>query len=86
MVKPMFQNKGFTLIELPDDKFKGGEQIIFSADNVGVAGVGIQVARVLDSEDFAGVALQGAGKYGKFIPTKNEKAILKAKLTEVVGG
>lgn len=63
------------------------EQAYFVADNVGVAGIGVQVTRALDSEDFAGVALQGAGKYGKFIPTKNEKAILKATLTDpVVGG
>lgn len=83
----IYKFKGFILEELPDDKFQTGEQVIFSADNVGVAGVGIQVARALDSEDFAGVALQGAGKYGKFIPAKNKKAILKAKLTEpVVGG
>lgn len=83
----LYKFKGFVLLELPDDKFEEGEQVIFAADNVGVAGIGIQVARALDSEDFAGVALQGAGKYGKFIPTKNEKAILKAKLTApVVGG
>ena len=83
----MFKFKGFVLVELPDDKFQKGEQALFVADNVGVAGIGVQVTRALDSEDFAGVALQGAGKYGKFIPTKNEKAILKAKLTApVVGG
>ncbi|MEG0286014.1 MAG: capsid protein [Vagococcus sp.] len=80
----LYKFKGFILLELPDDKFKADEQVIFSADNVGVAGIGIQIARALDSEDFAGVALQGAGKYGKFIPKKNEKAILKAKLTEPV--
>ena len=47
-------------------------------------GIGIELTRVLDSEDFNGVALQGAGKYGKYIPTKNQKAILKAKLTAPV--
>lgn len=83
----LYKFKGFVLLELPDDKFEEGEQVIFAADNVGVAGIGIQVARALDSEDFAGVALQGAGKYGKFIPAKNKNAILKAKLTApVVGG
>ena len=83
----IFKFKGFVLVELPDDKFQEGEQALFVADNVGVAGIGVQVTRALDSEDFAGVALQGAGKYGKFIPTKNEKAILKATLTDpVVGG
>ena len=83
----IFKFKGFVLVELPDDKFQEGEQALFVADNVGVAGIGVQVTHALDSEDFAGVALQGAGKYGKFIPTKNEKAILKATLTDpVVGG
>ena len=58
------------------------EDAYFVADNVGVAGIGIPVARTMDSEDFAGVALQGAGKLGKYIPVKNKKAILKAVLTE----
>lgn len=74
--------KGFALEEVADDMFETGEQALFVADGVGVAGVGIQIARTLDSEDFAGVSIQGAGKYGKFIPEKNKKAILKAKLTE----
>lgn len=80
----IYKFKGFFVLELPDSKFQAGEQAIFAADNVGVVGVGIQVTRTLDSEDFAGVALQGAGKYGKYLPEKNEKAILKATLTEPV--
>lgn len=74
--------KGFILEEVEDDKFQTGENIMFVADNVGVAGIGIPVTRVIDSEDFAGVALQGAGKLGKYVPEKNKKAILKATLTE----
>lgn len=74
--------KGFVLVEIEDDKFQAGENIVFAADNVGVAGIGIPVTRVIESEDFAGVALQGAGKLGKYVPDKNKKAILKAKLTE----
>ena len=62
------------------------EQAYFVADNVGVAGIGIPVARTMDSEDFAGVALQGAGKLGKYIPIKNKKAILKATLTAIPEG
>ena len=80
----LYAFKGFLLQEIQDDAFETGEQIYFAADNVGVIGVGIEVARVLDSEDFNGVALQGAGKYGKYIPVKNKKAILKAKLTAPV--
>ncbi|MBR8646348.1 hypothetical protein KEH51_29170 [[Brevibacterium] frigoritolerans] len=30
----------------------------FSADSVGIAGVGISVTRAIDSEDFNGVAIQ----------------------------
>lgn len=77
----LYAFKGFLLQEIQDDAFETGEQIYFAADNVGVVGIGIETARVLDSEDFNGVALQGAGKYGKYIPVKNKKAILKAKLT-----
>lgn len=73
--------KGFNIVELADEYFEKGEQIYFAADNIGVVGVGIEVYRVLDSEDFAGVAIQSAAKYGKYIPEKNKKAIIKAKLT-----
>lgn len=73
--------KGFVIEELAEDYFQSDENIIFAADNVGVVGVGIQVYRAIDSEDFAGVALQAAAKYGKYIPEKNKKAILKATLT-----
>lgn len=79
---PIF--KGFIVKVLADEYFTGGENIIFAADNIGVAGVGIEVYRVLDSEDFAGVAIQSAAKYGKYIPEKNKKAIVKAKLVAAV--
>lgn len=74
----LYHFKDFLLVEVPDAKFQTDEVAYFVADNVGVAGVGIQVARTIDSEDFAGVALQAAGKLGKYIPDKNKKAILKA--------
>lgn len=76
--------KGFNIVELADEYFQKDEQIYFAADNVGVVGVGIEIYRVLDSEDFAGVAIQAAAKYGKHVPEKNKKAILKAKLTPAV--
>lgn len=81
----LYKFKGFELEELPDAQFETGEQAYFTAIGIGVAGVGIKVTRTIDSEDFAGVALQGAGKYAKYIPTKNRQAILKAKLTAPVG-
>lgn len=76
-----FRFKGFILVELADEYFQKGENIVFAADNIGVVGLGIEVYRMIDSEDFAGVAIQAAAKYGKYIPEKNKKAIIKAKLT-----
>lgn len=81
----LYKFKGFELVELPDAKFQTGDNVYFVADGVGVAGVAIPVARTMDSEDFAGVALQAAGKLGKYIPDKNKKAILKAKLVVPAG-
>ena len=81
----LYKFKGFELVELPDAKFQTGDNVYFVADGVGVAGVAIPIARTMDSEDFAGVALQAAGKLGKYIPDKN-KAILKAKLVAIPAG
>lgn len=81
----LYRFKGFELVELPNAKFQTGDNVYFVADGVGVAGVAIPVARTMDSEDFAGVALQAAGKLGKYIPDKNKKAILKAKLVVPAG-
>lgn len=75
-----YKFKGFILDEIADEYFQKGENVVFAADNVGVAGVGIEIYRMLDSEDFAGVAIQSAGKFGKYIPEKNQKAVVKAKL------
>lgn len=76
----LYKFKGFILVELPDHKLEN--DIYFVADNVGVAGVGVPLTRVMDSEDFGGVVLQGSGKLGKYIPEKNKKAIIVADLTE----
>lgn len=78
-----YKFKGFILDEIADEYFQKGENVVFAADNVGAAGVGIEIYRMLDSEDFAGVAIQSAGKFGKYIPEKNQKAIVKAKLAAV---
>lgn len=73
--------KGFILEEIPDEYFQTGENIIFAVDNIGIVGVGVQIARAFDSEDFAGVALQGAAKYADYMPEENVKGILKANAT-----
>lgn len=80
----LYSFKGFILSEIMDENFQEGEQAYFVADGVGVAGIGIPSTRTMDSEDFFGVVLQAAGKLGKYIPVKNKKAIVKAKLTAPV--
>lgn len=76
----LYKFKGFVLEETPDEYFQEGEQVMFVADGVGIAGVGLQIVRTIDADDFYGVAIQGAGKYGKYIPDENKVGILKAKL------
>ncbi len=46
-------------------------------ENVGKAFTGINTVRTIPSEDFDGVALQGAGKAGEFIIDDNKKAVVK---------
>ena len=60
----MYKFKGFVLEETPDEYFQTGEQVMFVADGVGIAGVGLQIVRSIYADDFYGVAIQGAGKYG----------------------
>ena len=76
----MYKFKGFVLEETPDEYFREGEQVMFAVDDVGIAGVGLQIVRTIDADDFYGVAIQGAGKYGKYIADENKVGILKAKL------
>lgn len=60
------------------EKYMGGKAIIFTPDNIGRAFTGIVTTRTIESEDFDGVALQGAGKAGSFILDDNKKAIFTA--------
>ncbi|MBZ2153666.1 capsid protein [Streptococcus australis] len=76
----LYKFKGFVLEETPDEYFQEGEQVMFAVDGVGIAGVGLQIVRTIDADDFYGVAIQGAGKYGKYIADENKVGILKAKL------
>ena len=48
---------------------------------VGKAFTGIETARTIESEDFDGVALQGAGKAGEYILPDNKKAVAKVTVT-----
>ena len=59
-------------------RYMDGKAIIFAPDNIGRAFTGINVVRTIQSENFAGVALQGAGKAGQWISDDNRQAIFTA--------
>src|SRR5690625_5354581 len=69
--------KGFEIQELPEDAFQEGEVIYAYVKNVGKACTGINTARTIESEDFDGVALQGAGKAGEFNLDNKKVAVVK---------
>ena len=77
--------KGFLIEEVPDDLFQTGEVAYAYIDGVGKAFTGINTARTIESEDFDGVALQGAGKAGEFILPDNKKAVCKVLLNSEYG-
>lgn len=60
------------------EKYMQKKAIIFTPDNIGRAFTGIVTTRTIESEDFDGVALQGAGKAGSFILDDNKAAIFSA--------
>lgn len=79
---PMF--KDFALRVIPDAMFTvaGGTGAGTYAAYAFIAGIGkaftgINTVRTIESEDFDGVALQGAGKAGEFIIDDNKKAVVK---------
>lgn len=69
--------KGFLVEEIPDELFQTKECAYAYIAGVGKAFTGISTARTIESEDFDGVALQGAGKAGEFILNDNKKAVVK---------
>lgn len=69
--------KGFRILETPDDKFQAGEYGYASIAGVGRQFTGINTMRTIESEDFDGVAFQGAGKAGEYILPANEAAVIK---------
>lgn len=85
--------KGFVIEEVPEDLFvetsttaEGAtttvSDLVYAyVENVGKAFTGIETARTIESEDFDGVALQGAGKAGEWILPDNKKAVAKVTLT-----
>lgn len=69
--------KGFIIEEVPEDLFGDNEYIYAYVRGVGKAFTGIETARTIESEDFDGVALQGAGKAGEWILPDNAAAVAK---------
>ena len=75
--------KGFEIEEVPDAMFAEGVCCYAYIADVGKAFTGINTARTVESEDFDGRALQGAGKAGEFILEDNKKAVVKVTTTGV---
>ena len=73
--------KGFIIEEIPAPLFQAKEVIYAYVEGVGKAFTGIETARTIESEDFDGVALQGAGRAGEFILNDNKKAVAKVTVT-----
>ncbi|MGF7002409.1 hypothetical protein M2149_000785 [Lachnospiraceae bacterium PFB1-21] len=73
--------KGFIVREVPDELLLTGEVAYAYIQGVAKAFTGINTSRTIESEDFDGVALQGAGKAGEFILDDNKKAVVKVSFT-----
>lgn len=73
--------KGFIIEKVPSTLFAEGECCYTYIDGVGKAFTGINTARTIDSEDFDGVALQGAGKAGEYILPANKAAVVKGTIS-----
>lgn len=73
--------KGFVIEEVPEDLLQKNEPVLAYAVGVGKAFTGINTARTIESEDFDGVALQGAGSAGEYILPANKKAVAKVSIT-----
>jgi len=73
----MLSFRGIAITKVPT-QYMGGKAVIFAPDNVARAFTGINVVRTIPSENFAGVALQGAGKAGQWISDDNRQAIFTA--------
>ncbi len=72
--------KDFVIEQIPDAAFQTNECVYAYIAGVGKAFTGIETARTIESEDFDGVALQGAGKAGEWILNDNKAAVAKVTL------
>lgn len=69
--------RGIILTKVPS-QYMAEQAVIFTPDNIGRSFTGIATARTIESTDFDGIELQGAGKAGQWIADDNKKAIFKA--------
>lgn len=73
--------RGFVIEQIPEEYFLDGSLVYAYIAGAGRAFTGISIVRTIDEHpDFAGVAVQAAGKYGDYIPEANKKAMVKVKL------
>jgi len=75
--------KGFEIQEIPETLFTGNAVIYAYVVNVAKAFTGINTARTIESEDFDGLAFQGAGKAGEFIIEDNKKAVVRVDMVTI---
>lgn len=73
----VYMFKDFVIEALPATLFQEGEIAYTYVPDIAKAFTGINTARTIESEDFDGVALQGAGKAGEFILDDNKLAVAK---------
>ena len=78
--------KDFVIDPLPASLFQDDDIAYIYVPNVAKAFTGINTARTIESEDFDGVALQGAGKAGEFILDDNKAAVTKVTFSGTGGG
>ena len=82
----VYMFKDFVIEALPATLFQEGEIAYTYVPNIAKAFTGINTARTIESEDFDGVALQGAGKAGEFILDDNKLAVAKVTFGGGIGG
>ena len=78
--------KDFAIEKIPDAMLQENEVAYTYITGIGKAFTGINTARTIESEDFDGVALQGAGKAGEFILDDNKAAVAKVTFSGGSGG
>ena len=78
--------KDFAIEKIPDAMLQENEVAYTYITGIGKAFTGINTARTIESEDFDGVALQGAGKAGEFILEDNKLAVAKVTIASTPEG